>query len=509
MSTIFNHLLSNQTPYTIILALVLLHFILKVIDTRVIKKNRHIASLIRAFRNLVLPTSITLVVVLKILNYPDTSTPVRLVNTLLWVFVFHIILSLLNVILFVGEHKGSWRDQVPKIFVNLSRLVLILIGLAFILSVVWGQDLKALFAALGVGSIVVGFALQDTLGSLFAGIALLSEKAYKVGDWIEIGETKGRIVDVNWRSVSLQTREHDLVRIPNSVMGNQIIKNLNRPTTVHTEIVNIGFSYNDPPNQVKELLKQAALTTKGVLPNPVPEVQTMGYNDSAIDYRVLLHLSDLNHLLKIRDDFLSQVWYLAKRNKLTIPFPIRTIHRETQVHRKAPHTSPSLVNLLRAVSIFSPLEEADLVTLADNALTEHYGKTERIVRQGDPGNAFYVIINGEAVVEVCDDHGKMQTVGRIKKGDFFGEMSLLTGEPRSAFVTAQQDMDVLVIYPGALKPLLESKTEIALQMAEIIETRKKGLKEVREKAHLSPAEVSEINGRVNKLFNRIKHFVGV
>jgi small-conductance mechanosensitive channel len=133
---------------------------------------------------------------------------------------------------------------VPKLLIDLSRLILILVGTAVVAAAVWNADLAGVATALGVSSIVIGLALQDTLGSIMSGIALLFERPFTVGDWIRVGEIVGQVLDMSWRSVRILTLDREMIIIPHKFISNEIIRNYNQPHRIHAERVKIGFSYN-------------------------------------------------------------------------------------------------------------------------------------------------------------------------------------------------------------------------------------------------------------------------
>ena len=205
---------------------------------------------LRAVRNLLIPMAALLLLAVLALGWdagPDAgpdgkdhpltgrNITVRILETLLWIVVIHVVLSSASATLFAKAGGSTWRARVPKLFLDLARSSLVLLGIAFVLSAVWGKDLGTLLTALGVGSIVLGLALQDTLGNLMAGIALLFEKPFGIGDWIKVQERIGKVTNMNWRAVRILTRSRDELIVPNSILGKEIIQNLSKPTGVHAE----------------------------------------------------------------------------------------------------------------------------------------------------------------------------------------------------------------------------------------------------------------------------------
>jgi small-conductance mechanosensitive channel len=152
------------------------------IITRSRRSDQPVASPMTLVSNLVLPTLALLVFLVKVLGQDQANSSVRLVETLFWLFVINAVLSALNALLFAGAREGTWQSRTPKLFIDLVRAIIVLILGAIMLSTVWNLNLGHLFAALGVGSIVLGLALQDPLGNLFSGLVLLFERPLRVGD---------------------------------------------------------------------------------------------------------------------------------------------------------------------------------------------------------------------------------------------------------------------------------------------------------------------------------------
>lgn len=446
------------------------------------RRGKPLASTLRLIRNLIVPVLVLLLFMQHILRLSPDGRVVKSIETLLWVCVIHAALSLLNVVVFEQAGADSWRARVPKLLVDLSRLVLILLGTAIVLATVWNADLAGLVTALGVSSIVIGLALQDTLGSVMSGIALLFERPFSVGDWLEIGDVIGQVMDINWRAVRLHTLEREMVVIPHKVISGETIRNFSQPLRLHAERIRIGFSYNDPPNLAKQVLMRTALETQGILPEPEPQIFTIGYDDSSITYEVKFFIRDYGDLEEIRDRFMTRVWYAAQRNSLSIPFPIRTLFHFHGPTSQAQGLSKKMAESLQSIPAFVPLdkEQENPQTVSEGVVLQHFGAGEKVVRQGYPGNALYIIVSGQAILTVMDENNRDHEVLPLKVGEFFGEMALFSGEPSPVSVTAVNDLEVMMLSSSVVHQMIERQPSFAREIGQILEIRRRAIQMVKQ-----------------------------
>ncbi len=443
---------------------------------RLRKNGKPLAATLEVVRNLVLPVFIFSLFTQHVLQLPPGDDRVKSIQTLLWVCVIHAALSLFNTVLFAQAKANTWRAKVPKLLIDLSRLFLVLLGTAIVLATVWKADLAGLVTALGVSSIVIGLALQDTLGSVMSGIALLFEQPFSVGDWLRVGDLVGQVIDINWRSVRLITLEREMVIIPHKVIGAEIIRNFSRPQRIHAERIEIGFSYKDPPNLAKYVLRTTALETQGILVNPEPHVFTLSYSDSSITYEVKFFIEDYAGLEEIRDRFMTRVWYAAQRNNLSIPFPIRTLYHFHGPTSRAEGTSKKFAESLQSIPSFVPLDNPDNIqNLSQDITLKHFGTGEKVMQQGYASNALYIAIAGQAMMTVIDKNDREQEVLPIKAGEFFGEMTLFSGEPSTVSVTAVEDLEVMMISAAEVNQMIERQPSFAREISQVLEIRRRAV----------------------------------
>ncbi|MFM7601548.1 MAG: mechanosensitive ion channel domain-containing protein [Pseudanabaena sp.] len=455
----------------LIVGLALSVIILGEVIYRLQNRRRPLVATLQVVRNLVLPMLAFMLFIQYVLQRPASDDIVKSVQTLFWICVLHAALSLLNAMIFEQAKADTWRARVPKLLIDLFRLFLVLLGTAIVLATVWNADLAGLVTALGVSSIVIGLALQDTLGSVMSGIALLFERPFSVGDWLTVGEVTGQVIDINWRAVRLQTFEREMVIIPHKLIGNEIIRNFSRPIAIHAERIRHGFSYNDPPNLAKHVLLTTALETEGILKDPEPEIFTISYDDFAITYEVKFYISDYSDIESIRDRFMSRIWYAAQRNSLTIPFPIRTLYHFHGPTSQAQGTSKKFTESLQSLPSFVPLQNPD--SAADGIDLQHYGTGEKVIWQGSSSNALYIVIAGKAMMTVGDrDHVEHELL-TIKTGEFFGEMTLFSGDPSPISITAIDDLEVMMLSASAVNQMIDRQPSFAREISQILETRRR------------------------------------
>ncbi len=295
----------------------------KFIRRRISKKRPVVAP--RILKNFIIPTAMIHLICLKLLELPRTHLSLKITETILSIFIISFLFNLINYLVFSQNNIITKEESIPKLSQDVLHFLFISFISACVLSSIWGLDLGNLLTALGVSSLVIGLALQEPLGNLFNGIALLMAKPFQKGDWIQIGDETGKVLEFNWRSVKIVNRFNELIIIPNNVLGKEKIKNLSRPSKIHAEFITIGFSYQDNPIKVKEILLQVAKNTEGILQSPPPVPVTMAYDDFYISYGLKFYIKDFEDQILLKDRIMTELFDVADEKGLTIPYPIKEI----------------------------------------------------------------------------------------------------------------------------------------------------------------------------------------
>jgi small-conductance mechanosensitive channel len=442
------------------------------------REGRAMASIYRAVRNGVLPLLVFYVFLSKIVGLEADSATMRAIATLFWISVIYAVLLLVNVMLFAQAAPGTWRARAPKLFQDLVRVLLVVIGAAIVLSVVWRHDLGGLIAALGVGSIVLGLALQETLGNLMAGIAMLFERPFAIGDWIKVGNTAGEVVQINWRSVHLRTIDRNLLVIPNSVLGRETFTNHSAPT--RSQVVRLSFSFplDVPPNKVKGMLIDTARSTPYVAGEPEPKAHAVDIEDDRIRYQAVLMLENPKMYRKLIDAYTTRVWYAAQRAGVNLPLPREVLEHRVEGEADADVEQSAVVARLQKVAALNGLASESLQALAEKVERKWFAADEEVLREGEMCDALYVIASGRARLMHRGDAAEASEILQLKVDDVFGESALSRGQLNPESIVADTDLEVLRIPLAEIEALLESCPQTAHQFANLIDMRAEAIQRI-------------------------------
>ena len=204
----------------------------------------------------------------------------KVVLTAVAIFSINTLLTALNAFLITQRDNSSFLTNIPGLLLDLLRLTLVLIGAAIIVSTVWGADLQGALVGLGVGGIVLGLALQDTLSAVFAGLSMVSTRNFKEGDWLKTGDYEGRVVAMDWRSVTIETEQKILAVVPNSELAQSTFVVESSETMPYGEEVSLFLAFDNPPEKVIRIIDKVASSIPDVLADPPHEVEVLDYTDT-------------------------------------------------------------------------------------------------------------------------------------------------------------------------------------------------------------------------------------
>jgi CRP-like cAMP-binding protein len=357
-----------------------------------------------------------------------------------------------------------------------------------------------LFASTAVIAVIVGLAMQEVLGNIFSGITLQVGKPFAPGDWVRSGTHLGRVQGIGWRSTAVITRANEKLEIPNSTLAKDILVNYSQGAVC--DEISIGLSYAAPPNYARQVIQETLRGVPGVLQNPAAEILTWEYADFAVRYRIKYWVTDYADVERIRDAVNTSLWYALRRKSIEIPFPIRTFRMqgEAAVTAGPGAFEREITQELRRVDFLRDLPDNELRMLLPSVTVQNFGAGETIVRQGDQGDSLYMIRSGIVEVLATARDGQQVHIRDLVCPAFFGEMALMTAEPRTATVRARTDAELLQLNRDGFVELFKVHPEAAAQMGEVIALR---MAETRELLAAAP-KGDDARNRAKRLLDKMR-----
>lgn len=395
-------------------------------------------------------------------------------------------------------HKGI---IVTKILRDSVSFVLLIIILAAIVHFVFLKSVFGIFTASGVVAIILGYSAQTTLSDIFAGLGLNTAKQFSEGDWIKVNDgmsirLAGRVIDINWRFVNLITEDNNHLSIPNSVISKYQIINLSQPDLVHGAVLTIPLQDKITPAQFKKILVSAAHQCAKVERIPEPHATLSEVRSTEYIYQLVYYTKEINEAL-VNDQLLSIIWYQCRRKQIKIT--------SNEMADLIEPLSPNILkSFLLKTDLFSLLNEDEINLVTTNAICHHYGPPEMILEYEQENSSLFVIYTGSIDVYISKEIQPQYLVATLGSGQYFGEMSLLTGDLCSASMVVRAESIVIEITHDSIKTLFSQEPALIEKMTEIIISRKHLNQDIKN----SNREIKVENHQtlIDRMVSNVRHF---
>lgn len=420
------------------------------------RRNSRAVGPLRLLRNWVIPAAaLTALLYFAFQSDVENAWP-RVVATVLGFLLILLVLSAFNVALFATAKTGSWRERVPTIFIEIIRLILVAVGLGLLFQWVWGADVGGLITALGVTSIVLGLALQTAIGGVVLGLLLLFEQPFKMGDWLEVAGVQGRVVEVNWRSVHLDTGSGIQI-IPNSTLSGASFTNLSQPQGAHHITTTLKFTTDDPPHEVIELLVDVADS----LPMQATGERAEASYAGSGTYTVTLAVEGPGVAQQAMSLFLAWLWYAARRRGLALDGdPTDPIAEPGRLEQALEVVGPTL-----------HVGPDDRELVLSTSRLERYGTGEIVLRTGVVPDEIRFIVDGHARLAVEAGGGRIE-FATADAGDYIGQTAL-TRERTLTTAIAADVLTVMIVPLQTVDTLVRAHPALADEIGRSIEWKRK------------------------------------
>lgn len=434
-----------------------------------------------------------------------------------------VLIKVLNTLALSVFERQQRPFPIPPLLYRLLLAVLYTTAFLGAIKLVGNVDITPVLATSAVLTMVLGFALQGVLGNLLAGMSLSLVRTVEVGNLIGVDGVEGIVVNTNWRETMIRTRDDDYVYIPNNLLASHRVTNFSKPDQSHRHHIDVGASYSDAPGEVIEALVEAAQDSGVALDKPAARAVVTAYLDFGINYRLYFWTNRYWQRYQVEGEVGRHIWYKFKRRGIEIPFPmsdklLNDFMAVVYNQRKLPPSegeSERLLNELRNSDFLkdpgakeeSLLSDETVGTLAKHCHFARYTKGETLFRQGETGDSCYVVVSGAVSGSITfKDGGRSQTTTFITEpGKVFGEMSLLTGAPRTATGKIEEETELIEIPGHAFAQFLAEHDSVMEQIAKTAAERNKKNQEFLMKIEDLSAQDVETSCDEHKVINRLKH----
>ncbi|MDX6383350.1 MAG: hypothetical protein QOK48_923 [Blastocatellia bacterium] len=428
----------------------------------------------------------------------------RIPKLILWSILAFLGVRALSTLIFDVLFRIRRGYEAPTLIRNIFSLIVFTVLFVLIFNHIYVEvNLGALFTTSAIFGVIIGLALQDTLGNFFAGISLHADRPFQVGDVIVVGQQKhtGVIESITWRAIKIRTFQNHIVLVSNSNAAREAIEVCPREN-LNARLVFFSTLYTDSPAKTIHVVREAVRDADNVSEKITPIVRIRNLGDSSIEWEIKYWLDDYAKYNDTDALVRQRVWYALRRSGLTFAFPTRTLHLERKAIERPITAEEQIADRLSAIDVFSPLSTEELRRLATSTVGHVFAPGETLIRAGDEGSSMFVVNSGKVQVQVADRAGP-RTVAVLTEGNFFGEMALFTGEPRTANVVAAEETEVLEIGHAAMKHLFETNPSLAESISWTITERQADL--AAGSAQASQASIQESAG----VLASIKRFFGL
>ena len=446
------------------------------LDERLRQRESPLRSAVTVLRNWTLPAFAVWAIAVPVLGFATDLVIPTVAATVVVLSVAVAALVVLRVVIDgIGERRRATDQPVPQLLLAAPRIVLILVAAWILIAGVWGVDLSSALAALGVTSLVISFALQDTLSGLASGMLLLSDQPFQPGDWINADDIEGKVLDINWRTTRIQNRDGDVIVVPNSQLAGASIVNYASAAGVHKVRVDIQVAYLNPPTLAKAMLLDAARSTPGVLEEPAPYVAVTQIDDPLMGYQVHMWIEDYAIEPQVKTDFGSLVWYQSHRHAVPLPSPAQDLYLYDGVAagESGVPTPAELGSIIRSSQLLASLADHDIDRLAHAGRLERFSVGEAIADTATPTQDLMLIADGHAALTLVENDGAETQVAELTPGETVGLLGDAPGPDSRLRSRALDDCVVLIIDAATAAEVGSRNAEVAAAFNRVVTLRRR------------------------------------
>jgi small-conductance mechanosensitive channel/CRP-like cAMP-binding protein len=413
----------------------------------------------------------------------------------------------LELVVWQGFARHRFGSTTPRILIGATAFLVYLTTAYIIVAVIFDVPVTGALVSSGILLGVIGLSLQDTIRDVFAGLFISLERPFRIGDWIVTEDGRlGKVLQIDWRATRLLSFNETVFVVPNSKIANSIIENRAEPDPLYGHYFRVKMAPEAPNGLVTRVLLEAVLSSPYVLSDPAPSVRLVNARQRPYEYQVYVYFENYETSWRGNADLQLRIHEYLGRVGLSVAGDGQEVH-----HRPLDAIAteePTVQQLLSEIHLFQALSETELALLSQHVRTTRYRSGEVIIREGDAGESLLVITTGLVHVTRRQRQRRDVSVGRLGIGQCIGEMSLLTGRPRSATVEAVTDCEIVEIPKEGMNELFERRPDLVDDLARIMADRRAAddlvsEREVEQALHLSLQDIAQRLGKRIRSFFRL------
>lgn len=384
-----------------------------------------------------------------------------------------------------------------------------------------GVSASSFITTSAVVSGVLALSMQATLGNILGGIALQLDGSIHVGDWLQLADgTQGRVVGIRWRHTMIETRNWDTIVVPNANLLAQNIIILGKRTAKPVQhrmwvYFNVDFRY--PPNAVIDAVREALCSApiEGVATDPKPSVICYDFakdtRDSFAYYAARYWLTDLPNDDPTSSRVRTRIYAALKRAGIPLARPTQTLFvnpEEDEAHSVQRHKEQR-IHAIESVDLFKPLTNEERSFVADHLRYAPFASGETCTKQGAVAHWLYILTRGKVEIRRhAEDDTVVKALATIEAPGFFGEMGLMTGDPRAADVVALGDVECYRLDKPGLARILEERPEVAEEFSKTLAKRRMELLHAAEDID-EEERTRQMHAEERRILDNIQDFFGL
>jgi len=372
-----------------------------------------------------------------------------------WLFAAWFLVGFLRAFVIV-EH----RPREGKLIQDLIAGLIYLIAAFAIIAYVFDLPIQGLLATSGAVAIILGLALQSTLGDVFSGVVLSFSRPYRPGDWISLeGGIDGRVIELNWRATHVLTGKRDLAIVPNSTIAKSKIVNVSSPSGIHGVTITVQLDAKTPPATGTEILEHAILNCRLIVATPAPSVTIKSINATCTEFEITFFVEELASSTRAQ----NQLFDLIFRHLAAAGIDLATAQNQPEPvngDQASPKLTTGRERLLELVAIFASLTTEERKAIAAKLKQKSYDQGETLVEPGTVLHSLFIVGTGVLSFTREESEGEIELM-RIGPGDHYGEIGMLTGAPATAKISALIPATVYELEKDDLSPILEARAEVS------------------------------------------------